>query len=346
MLPPRNTLWLHVLNWKQAMCDEYKALIDNKTWVLVPRPPNVNIVRSMWLYKHKYNADGSLSLYKARLVANGRSQQQGIDCDETFSPVVKPATIRTVLSLAVSRQWHIHQLDVKMHFFTDILQRQFTCINHQDLLIQLILIMFAFCKSRFMALSRPPELGFSDFPAMLFVPVSITAKPTRLFSSFTKGQTRLTYYCMWMISFLQLLLLRSCNLFRYYYITAYVPTLRMTGSRLKLSLVANAVAETSWIRNLLRELHTPLFTTTLVYCDNVFAQLLQAPLDDPEAIVKERLPVPRLVIFMQARFLLVKLNPSATYNSDAPPMPGGDVLFTDDLSFKIFLDRLQRLAVQ
>ncbi|GJR99875.1 ribonuclease H-like domain-containing protein [Tanacetum coccineum] len=62
-----------------------------------------------------------------------------------------------------------------------------------------------------MALSRPPELGFSDFPAMLFEPVSITAKSTRLFSSFTRGQTRLTYYCMWMISFLQLLLVCSCN---------------------------------------------------------------------------------------------------------------------------------------
>ncbi|GJU13051.1 transport protein Sec23-like protein [Tanacetum coccineum] len=82
----------------------------------------------------------------------------------------------------------------------------------------------------------------------------------------------------------------------------------------------------------------------------VFAQLLQAPLDDAEAIVKERFPVPRLVICdqhgSQARFLLAKLNPSATYNSDAPPMPGGDVLFTDDVSFEIFLDHLQRLAVQ
>ncbi|GJW60420.1 reverse transcriptase domain-containing protein [Tanacetum coccineum] len=58
----------------------------------------------------------SLSWYKARLDANGHSQQQGIDCDETFNPVVKPATIRTVFSLVVSRQWHILQLDVKNAF--------------------------------------------------------------------------------------------------------------------------------------------------------------------------------------------------------------------------------------
>nr|GEW56737.1 ribonuclease H-like domain-containing protein [Tanacetum cinerariifolium] len=70
----------------------------------------------MWLYKDKYNADGSLNWYKARIVANGRSQQQGIDCEETFSPVVKPATIRTVLSLAVYHEWPIHQLDVKNAF--------------------------------------------------------------------------------------------------------------------------------------------------------------------------------------------------------------------------------------
>nr|GEW54057.1 ribonuclease H-like domain-containing protein [Tanacetum cinerariifolium] len=111
------------------MCDEYKALIDNKTWVLVPRPPNVNIVRSMWLYKHKYNADGSLSRYKAQLVTNGRSQQQGIDCDETFSPAVKPTTIRTVLSLAVSRQWPIHRLDVKNAFLHEHLTE--TVYMHQ-----------------------------------------------------------------------------------------------------------------------------------------------------------------------------------------------------------------------
>ncbi|GJT18824.1 ribonuclease H-like domain-containing protein [Tanacetum coccineum] len=65
---------------------------------------------------HVHALHDSLSRYKSRLVANGRSQQQGIDCDETFSPVVKPATIRTVLSLVVSRDWPIHQLDVKNFF--------------------------------------------------------------------------------------------------------------------------------------------------------------------------------------------------------------------------------------
>nr|GFA76150.1 ribonuclease H-like domain-containing protein [Tanacetum cinerariifolium] len=95
------------------MLGEYNALIKNGTWILVPKPAGVNMVRSMWLFKHKFHANGTLSRYKARLVANGSSQQQGIDVDETFSSVVKPATIRTVLSLAVSRKWPIHQLDVK-----------------------------------------------------------------------------------------------------------------------------------------------------------------------------------------------------------------------------------------
>ncbi|GJY93472.1 ribonuclease H-like domain-containing protein [Tanacetum coccineum] len=103
-------------NWQHAMLDKYNALISNGTWVLVPRPQNVNVVRSMCLLKHKFNADGSLNRYKTRLVANGHNQQQGIDCDETFSLVVRPATIHTVLSLAVSRQWPIHQLDVKNAF--------------------------------------------------------------------------------------------------------------------------------------------------------------------------------------------------------------------------------------
>nr|GFA36717.1 hypothetical protein [Tanacetum cinerariifolium] len=84
------------------MYDEYNVLVKNGTWLLVPRPVGVNMVRSMWLFKHKFHADGTLSRYKARLVANVSSQQLGVDFKETFSLVVKPATVRTVLSLAVS----------------------------------------------------------------------------------------------------------------------------------------------------------------------------------------------------------------------------------------------------
>ncbi|OVA18466.1 zinc finger protein [Macleaya cordata] len=79
-----------------------------------------------------------------------------------------------------------------------------------------------------------------------------------------------------------------------------------------------------------------------------FAQLLKAPIDDADAIIKERFPVPRLVICdqhgSQARFLLAKLNPSATYNSDASPMLGGETIFTDDVSFEVFLDHLQSFS--
>lgn len=74
------------------MQEEYGALMKNNKWTLVPRPYGVNIVLSIYLLKKKQNAYGSLSTYKARLVANGKSQRLGID-DETFSLVVKPATI-------------------------------------------------------------------------------------------------------------------------------------------------------------------------------------------------------------------------------------------------------------
>nr|GEU68695.1 ribonuclease H-like domain-containing protein [Tanacetum cinerariifolium] len=83
---------------------------------LIPRPPDANVVHCIWLFHHKYLADGTLSRYKAQLVANGSTQLEGVDVDETFSPVVKPRTIQTILSLAASRHWSIHQLDVKNAF--------------------------------------------------------------------------------------------------------------------------------------------------------------------------------------------------------------------------------------
>ncbi|XP_010269071.1 PREDICTED: protein transport protein SEC23-like [Nelumbo nucifera] len=81
-----------------------------------------------------------------------------------------------------------------------------------------------------------------------------------------------------------------------------------------------------------------------------FAQLLQAPHDDAQMIIQDRFPIPRLVVCdqhgSQARFLLAKLNPSTTYNSAHDIAPGSDVIFTDDVSLQVFIEHLQRLAVQ
>ncbi|GJW85425.1 ribonuclease H-like domain-containing protein [Tanacetum coccineum] len=95
-LPKSPSIALSDPNRRAAMYDEYNALVKN---------------------------NGSLSTYKARLVANGRTQQVGIDCDDTFSPVVKPATIQTELSLALSRHWPVHQLDVKKDFLNGDLSK-------------------------------------------------------------------------------------------------------------------------------------------------------------------------------------------------------------------------------
>lgn len=80
------------------MVDEFNALLANQTWSLVPPAPHQHVVGSKWVFKLKQREDGTIERYKARLVTKGFNQQQGIDFDETFSPVVKHTTIRTVLS--------------------------------------------------------------------------------------------------------------------------------------------------------------------------------------------------------------------------------------------------------
>lgn len=94
-------------NWKDAMDAEYDALMKNETWHLVPLVKGRSVIDCKWVYKIKRKADGSLDRYKARLVAKGFKQRYGIDYEDTFSPIVKAATIRTVLSIVVSRGWSL-----------------------------------------------------------------------------------------------------------------------------------------------------------------------------------------------------------------------------------------------
>ncbi|XP_057745169.1 uncharacterized mitochondrial protein AtMg00820-like [Arachis stenosperma] len=107
------------------MKDELDALELNKTWRLVDCPAEVKPVGCKWVYRIKCKPDGSVDRYKARLVAKWFTQTEGVDFLETFSSVVKPATIRLVLALAFMKHWPIHQLDVNKLFYIGIFLRMF-----------------------------------------------------------------------------------------------------------------------------------------------------------------------------------------------------------------------------
>ncbi|MCH82453.1 retrovirus-related Pol polyprotein from transposon TNT 1-94, partial [Trifolium medium] len=115
---------LNVPEWLEAMRAEYDALLTNKTWSLFPLPNNRQAIGCKWVFRLKQNPDGTLNKYKARLVAKGFHQKPGFDYNETFSPVVKPVTVRTVLSLAVTNHWPIQQLDINNAFLNGLLDEE------------------------------------------------------------------------------------------------------------------------------------------------------------------------------------------------------------------------------
>ncbi|GJV56457.1 ribonuclease H-like domain-containing protein [Tanacetum coccineum] len=258
------------------------------------------MVRSMWLFKHKFHANGTLSRYKARLVSNGSSQQLGVDFDETFSPVVKPATIRTVLSLVVSRKWPIHQLDVKNAFLNGDLSE--TVYMHQPP---------DFVDARFP--NHGSQFDMTDLGALnYFLGISVVRHSTCLFLSQRKyalqllerahmvncnpSRTpvdRIQQICLYMHDLQEPHFAALKRILRYVrgtvdfglqlYIsatTSLVAKCQHTLSRFSIETeyrgVANVVVKITWLRNLLRELHSPLSTTTLVYCDNVSAIYMSA----------------------------------------------------------------------
>jgi hypothetical protein len=111
-------------DWDTTMNEEYHSLMENDTWDLVPLPKGRKLVRCKWVYRTKYASDGSVERHKARLVAKGFSQVEGIDYNETFSPVAKMNSIHLVLSLAASHKWEVHQMDVKSTFLHGDLQEE------------------------------------------------------------------------------------------------------------------------------------------------------------------------------------------------------------------------------
>ncbi|CAH9093346.1 unnamed protein product [Cuscuta epithymum] len=102
--------------WREAMSREIQALERTSTWEIRDLPPGKKAIYCKWVYKIKYKSDGSVERYKARLVVCGNRQVEGIDYGETFAPVAKMVTVRTILAVAASCHWELHQMDVDNAF--------------------------------------------------------------------------------------------------------------------------------------------------------------------------------------------------------------------------------------
>ncbi|KAI5344111.1 hypothetical protein L3X38_011988 [Prunus dulcis] len=111
-------------SWKKAMEAEITMIEKNNTWELVNRPFDKPIIGVKWIYKTKLNLDGSVQKNKARLVAKGYSQKPGIDFNETFAPVARLDTVRTLVAVAAQRNWNLFQLDVKSAFLNGVLNEE------------------------------------------------------------------------------------------------------------------------------------------------------------------------------------------------------------------------------
>lgn len=103
-------------NWCNAVKAGIEVLKANNTWELVPLPLNQHIIDCIWLFKVKYNLDGSVERYKARLVANRFTQEFGMDYFDTFARVAKIVTVRVFLAVTAYNAWNVTQMDVKNAF--------------------------------------------------------------------------------------------------------------------------------------------------------------------------------------------------------------------------------------
>jgi hypothetical protein len=106
------------------MTEEYQSIIKNDVWEIVPRLKSKDVVSSKWLFKIKHAAGKSIEKYKARFVARGFSQKEGIEYEETFAPVARYTSIITIIALAAKMKWKLHQMDVKTTFLNGVIEEE------------------------------------------------------------------------------------------------------------------------------------------------------------------------------------------------------------------------------
>lgn len=168
--------------WNKAMQLEFNALQKNQTWTLVPAHPSMHIVGSKWVFKVKHKSNGTIERHKAPLVAQGFTQTPGLNYTDTFSPVIKPATVRIILTLAVSLNWCVHRLDFDNAFLNGTLQETVFMVNRKDLKIKIILHMCVSFGRLSMALNRLLERGSKNYGIPYYAWVFHTARLTHHFS--------------------------------------------------------------------------------------------------------------------------------------------------------------------
>jgi len=121
------TCFEHVVGnpkWDNAMDEEMATLDVNATWELVVLPKGKKVIGCKWVYKIKHDADGSMNIYKTRLVTKGYAQTYGIDYEETYSLVAKMTIVKIIIALVIAKRWSLHQMDVDNVFFHGNLQEE------------------------------------------------------------------------------------------------------------------------------------------------------------------------------------------------------------------------------
>ncbi|WVZ70948.1 LOW QUALITY PROTEIN: hypothetical protein U9M48_019577 [Paspalum notatum var. saurae] len=111
-------------NWVNAMHEELENFERNQVWVLVEPPPHCNPIGTKWVFKNKQGEDGVVVRNKARLVAQGFCQKEGIDYEETFAPVARLEAIRILLAFAASKGFKLFQMDVKSAFLNEFIEEE------------------------------------------------------------------------------------------------------------------------------------------------------------------------------------------------------------------------------
>jgi hypothetical protein len=126
--------------WMEAVNEEMQALKENDTWILVHPPPGRKILENKWIFRVKRNEEGEVDRYKARLVVKGCAQKKGFDYTETYAPVARLTTVRTLLSVINKENLYAQQMDVKNAFLhgnikEELYMKQLQSLNENPKLV-------------------------------------------------------------------------------------------------------------------------------------------------------------------------------------------------------------------